>query len=157
MAPSPQYPHKDGDITVLGPEIFASLDGDVISWRGENYTRQACPAPTADDATATQTQPSALRQQIADALWNANGPSAAEDANIDAVLEVILPHGKFLGDQLRDSEQRLAETRTVLDEVLRHLVHKGHPGEPCLQTGWISVGTVERWRAVLYPPAQDGP
>jgi hypothetical protein len=69
-----------------------------------------------------------------------------------AVLGVILPHGKFLGDQLRDAEQRLAETRTTLDDVLRHFVHKGHPGEPCLQTGWISEKTVARWRAVLYSP-----
>lgn len=27
-------------MTVLGPEIFASKDGTVISWRGENYIRQ---------------------------------------------------------------------------------------------------------------------
>jgi hypothetical protein len=33
------YPYQDGDITVLGPEVFASTDGDAISWRGENYTR----------------------------------------------------------------------------------------------------------------------
>ena len=35
------YPHRDGDVTVLGPEVFASSDGSVISWKGENYTRQA--------------------------------------------------------------------------------------------------------------------
>ena len=33
------YPFQDGDFTVLGPEVFASADGDVISWRGETYTR----------------------------------------------------------------------------------------------------------------------
>ncbi|MFD4547282.1 hypothetical protein [Streptomyces sp. NPDC058466] len=33
------YPHQDGGVTVLGPEVFASADGDAISWRGENYTR----------------------------------------------------------------------------------------------------------------------
>lgn len=38
-----RYPYIDGDVTVLGPEIFASLDGAVISWRGENYTRQTAP------------------------------------------------------------------------------------------------------------------
>lgn len=36
-----EYPHKDGDFTVIGPECFASPDGKVISWRGENYVRQA--------------------------------------------------------------------------------------------------------------------
>jgi hypothetical protein len=32
-----EYPYKDGDVIVLGPEIFVSSDGKVISWRGENY------------------------------------------------------------------------------------------------------------------------
>lgn len=36
------YPHKDGDVFVLGPEIFASTDtpskDTVISWQGENFT-----------------------------------------------------------------------------------------------------------------------
>lgn len=36
-----RYPHPDGDITVLGPEIFASKDDSVICWKGENYTRQS--------------------------------------------------------------------------------------------------------------------
>lgn len=40
MAPSPQYPHQDGDVTVLGPELIASADGQTIGWRGENYVRQ---------------------------------------------------------------------------------------------------------------------
>lgn len=37
--PAPVYPRPDGDVTVLGPEVFASADGDVICWRGENYVR----------------------------------------------------------------------------------------------------------------------
>lgn len=169
MAPTSQYPHQGGDITVLGPEIFASSDGAVICWKGENYTRQ--PDPAATEATQPTTSP--LRDQVAAALlarikqatvkpaplWG--GPvgsllAANEFDLADAALAVVLPHGKSLGDELRDSERRLAETRTVLDEVLRAFVHKGHPGEPCLQTGWISVGTVERWRAVLYPPVPEG-
>lgn len=35
------YPRQDGDVTVLGPEIFASADGETICWKGENYTRQS--------------------------------------------------------------------------------------------------------------------
>lgn len=34
------FPYKDGDLTVLGPEIFASGDGSVLSWKGENYVPQ---------------------------------------------------------------------------------------------------------------------
>ena len=40
MAPSPEYPHQDGDVTVLGPETFASNNGTVICWKGENYVPQ---------------------------------------------------------------------------------------------------------------------
>lgn len=37
------YPHQDGDVTVLGPEVFASTDGGVISWKGSNYSRRTGP------------------------------------------------------------------------------------------------------------------
>jgi hypothetical protein len=33
------YPYREGDFLILGPEIFASIDGRVISWKGENYYR----------------------------------------------------------------------------------------------------------------------
>ncbi|WP_327592485.1 hypothetical protein [Streptomyces chartreusis] len=35
-----KYPYEDGDVTVLGPEIFLDADGKVISWKGENYVPQ---------------------------------------------------------------------------------------------------------------------
>ncbi|MEU5322954.1 hypothetical protein AB0G67_40320 [Streptomyces sp. NPDC021056] len=44
MADPRQYPYQDGDITVLGPETFVSNDGQTISWKGDNYTRQTSPA-----------------------------------------------------------------------------------------------------------------
>jgi hypothetical protein len=45
MEPEPaQYPHPDGDVMVLGPEIFASPDKMVISWQGRNYAPQDKPA-----------------------------------------------------------------------------------------------------------------
>lgn len=31
------YPYQDGDVTVLGPEVIASAEGSVISWKGRNY------------------------------------------------------------------------------------------------------------------------
>lgn len=37
------YPYEDGDVTVLGPQIFAGtgeLGETVINWRGENYIPQ---------------------------------------------------------------------------------------------------------------------
>jgi hypothetical protein len=35
-----QYPYAEGDCIVLGPEIFASKDGSVLNWKGENYELQ---------------------------------------------------------------------------------------------------------------------
>lgn len=46
-------------------------------------------------------------------------------------------------------ERRVVELETLLDEVLRTFVHRGHPGQACLQSGWIPVGTVDRWRKAL--------
>lgn len=37
MTKQQQYPYQDGDVTVLGPRVFVSNDGKVISWRGVNY------------------------------------------------------------------------------------------------------------------------
>jgi hypothetical protein len=39
MPQTPHFPYEDGDVTVLGPEVFATKDGAVISWKGENYVR----------------------------------------------------------------------------------------------------------------------
>jgi hypothetical protein len=50
-----------------------------------------------------------------------------------------------LDDLRRDRD----ELRALLYEILGHFVHKGHPGEPCLSSGWISVRTVDRWRTTL--------
>lgn len=32
-----KYPFEDGDVLVLGPEIFVSADRKMICWRGEHY------------------------------------------------------------------------------------------------------------------------
>ncbi|MCI3277594.1 hypothetical protein [Streptomyces cylindrosporus] len=112
---------------------------------------------------ALTTDKSVLRRHIAEALYAADHPEGrgfrALEQDVkerygkraDAVLAVVLPHGKILGSLLRDSEAQLAETRAVLEEVLRHFVHKGHPGESCLSSGWIRLNTVERWRTFLHP------
>lgn len=40
LPPVRPFPYRDGDTLVLGPEIFAALDGSVLCWRGTNYVRQ---------------------------------------------------------------------------------------------------------------------
>lgn len=130
MAPTSQYPHKDGDITVLGPEIFASSDGEVICWKGENYTRQAAPPAT----EATQPPRSPLRDQVAAALLarikqatvKPALPSGAPYASLfaanefdlaDAALSVVLPHGKTVGGLLRDSDEQLLQALQAIQRV----------------------------------------
>lgn len=37
------YPFEDGDTIVLGPGVFASKDGSVLNWNGQNYVPQPSP------------------------------------------------------------------------------------------------------------------
>jgi hypothetical protein len=101
------YPYRDGDVTVLGPEIFASKGGAVISWRGENYVRQQDIEPGREELaagamhelassvrdlasairleTADRTNPtpapadSPLRQRIAEAIHRNRFPDSSWD------------------------------------------------------------------------------
>lgn len=43
------FPHRSGNFTVLGPEIFASDDEQVICWKGRNYVPQPEPRVTPVD------------------------------------------------------------------------------------------------------------
>lgn len=35
-----KYPYDDGEVVVLGPEIFVNPEAEVISWKGENWVKQ---------------------------------------------------------------------------------------------------------------------
>lgn len=48
---------------------------------------------------------------------------------------------KLVSEQAR--RNRLAG---LLTEVLEEFVHRGHPGEPCHQTGWVPDRTLDDWR-----------
>ncbi|MFD7996864.1 hypothetical protein [Streptomyces mexicanus] len=50
----------------------------------------------------------------------------------------------------RDRDQHAA----VLAEVLRHFTEHGHPGAPCVRTGWIRTSTVDQWRSVVAPTVE---
>jgi hypothetical protein len=36
-----EYPHENGDVIVLGPQVFVSRDEAVLNWKGRNYVSQA--------------------------------------------------------------------------------------------------------------------
>lgn len=38
-----KYPHEDGSVIVLGPEVFIAKDNSVISYKGENFVPQKKP------------------------------------------------------------------------------------------------------------------
>ncbi|MFD4788270.1 hypothetical protein ACFWN1_14665 [Streptomyces sp. NPDC058459] len=46
-------------------------------------------------------------------------------------------------------EQERDQLMAVLAEVLRHFTEHGHPGAPCIRTGWVRTDTVDRWRSVV--------
>lgn len=51
LAPEPEpasgYPHRDGDIVTLGPEVIATADGRLLDWRGVSYVPQDPTEPAA--------------------------------------------------------------------------------------------------------------
>lgn len=47
--------------------------------------------------------------------------------------------------------------KALASEMLSHFDHRGHPGEPCRRTGWITEERIAIWRATLDNPAEDRP
>lgn len=39
-----EYPYENGDVIVLGPQVFVSRDEAVLNWEGRNYVPQEDPA-----------------------------------------------------------------------------------------------------------------
>lgn len=74
---------------------------------------------------------------------------------IDRAAEVVdhdcaETHQQIAGwatESAREAEARVRELEGLLDEVLGHITQEGHPGRPCVSTGWIPVEMVREWRA----------
>lgn len=45
-----------------------------------------------------------------------------------------------------DCEQKIAGQRALTDEILSKFTQEGHPGRPCLRTGWVTTHLVDEWR-----------
>jgi uncharacterized protein (DUF2267 family) len=129
--------------------------------RARRYANQREQQPAAGDlqqriAQAVRDTPARYPDDIAAAVWRVVGREiermkllvAASESDAHAVRMAAQ-----YADKAIENGERAARLAATLDELLRQFVHKGHPGEPCLQTGWISEKTVARWRAVLYPQA----
>jgi hypothetical protein len=83
------------------------------------------------------------------------GPQPGEpptDAERIRDLEYVIQRAReALGTDTPPCDQaaRITALEDALREVLAHFVHSGHPGEPCKQTGWVRVATLNQWHAVL--------
>jgi hypothetical protein len=108
------YPHPDGDVTVLGPEIFASSDGAVISWRGENYVRQGEPAAS-DDGLRDR-----YAAAIRDATCNGNCGSSEEECIRERIQPGVYYHG-ILAEVSGTPEQFADAVMGVRDAELQQL------------------------------------
>lgn len=65
-------------------------------------------------------------------------------AEVDALLET-----QKLSNEGASPAYRARLLEVTLAEVLQQFSVKGHPGAACLQTPWVRIATVERWRGVL--------
>ncbi|GHE33139.1 hypothetical protein GCM10017673_40090 [Streptosporangium violaceochromogenes] len=76
------------------------------------------------------------------------------------VVEEALDHAD--GDEWRTravlAERQLSIARNTLNEVLGMFTEHGHPGRPCVRTGWIDAWRVQQWCAeLLHPKRGEGP
>jgi hypothetical protein len=113
------------------------IDGGTIL-----FTRRSTPEERARFAEAWAQRRAAA--QVEDLLRVAHDTSNRSEAERALAVQ-----------RAEAAEQRRDQLGATLEEVLGHFIHKGFPGEPCIQTGWIRVQTVDRWRAVAYP-TKDG-
>ena len=50
----------------------------------------------------------------------------------------------------------LAALRATTNDILNHFTRYGHPGQDSVETGWIPVGVVKRWRELARTPTPEG-
>jgi hypothetical protein len=149
VIPCPGYPHAP-ERASKSPELYES---DTIicplvqqtPHDAHEYEGLRCPgwAPDDTDDGTRPEQPPALSESKQ--LRADNESLRYQIQRVREALGTDEPLAPDL-DQLRRERDEL---RSLLYEILGHFVHKGHPGEPCLSSGWISVRTVERWRNTL--------
>jgi hypothetical protein len=105
------------------------------------YARQAIAERPREDVDAAVAE---VRAELEPQIRRQADLIAEMRRQLDAAVAM---RDKHFGEvkKLRSRTDELSET---LREVLGHFVHKGHPGTPCLQTGWVREDVVRRWREV---------
>lgn len=173
MSDQPHYPYADGDIAVLGPEVFASADGQTISWKGANYSRHpgeihclcggisvtheirgaAEPQDAHDGAQAVQG--GSLHAQIVAAVrpWLLGADEADVEHCAAEVVAAILPTTRLLGTLHRAAHD---DINRVID-LYGRWVKAGPPPIGTPTARWWDQRLAELHDAVLPPAHDTGP
>jgi hypothetical protein len=105
------------------------------------YARQAIEERPREDVDAAVAE---VRAELEPQLHRQADLIAEMRRQLDASIAM---RDKHFGE-VKQLRERVGELSETLGEVLSHFVHKGHPGTPCLQTGWVRESAVQRWREV---------
>lgn len=103
------------------------------------YARQAIAERPREDVDAAVAE---VRAELEPQLRRQAGVIVELHRQLDAAIAMRDKHFSEV-KELRGRTDELSETLRV---VLSHFVHKGHPGTPCLQTGWVREDVVRQWR-----------
>lgn len=87
-----QYPYDDGEVVVLGPEIFVNPEAEVICWRGENWTKQ--PAPQDPDKAVAD--PSWQRRDAMEWALRCAPPASSTEKSSDRVKDLMVAADELL-------------------------------------------------------------
>lgn len=138
--PEHKYPYQDGDVTVLGPEVFASSTGRLISWKGQNYY-----IPSFLPTSAIQ------KVQSESEVWrNKNFPDhTQEDSLIGTGEELgeLLHHFLKAKQAIRtyslDTEQLAENEQDAIGDLVIYLMGfcsaRGYDFEECVVKTWDLV------------------
>lgn len=134
----PTYPYIDGDVVVLGPEVFATPDSKVISWKGQNYV-----------TTGSRSRIQQVQEESSE--WrNRNFPDHTLDQCLFGVMEELgeLCHAKLKSDQsirsyaLSQSGAPAEEIDAIGDMVIFLMgfcTARGYDFEECVTKTWEQV------------------
>lgn len=159
-----EYPHQDGDVTVLGPEIFASADGKVICWKGVNYV----PQPKLERAEAAITRVIAALQPYDKPIYGdrSRGFQMGWDAALQAIRaaldEPTNPPAEAT-EQEKTTRVLAALHRSAEEDVTRVIdlyerwVKAGPPPLGTSMARWWDTRLVELRDAILPPKQADLP
>lgn len=105
--------------------------------------------PTAVDLMASQTRIDKAATELH--LIAEGGPDRwrmSIPARLGHDSEPVIGAGLHEGDRL---VREVGQLRDLVTDILGRFTHPGHPGEPCVRTGWIPEKQITAWRLAAGP------